>query len=147
MKQENLSKVVKLRHELHRHPELSMEETFTKEHLMEFVEENTNLEIVNKGRWFYVYKKGTHSTMSPIAFRADFVDLLLYHLAQSEREPCKAHFPRCFRCSRPARRAAYPAAHRPAVLSPAAIPHYGRRLLYAGVWRDFFRIEHTGKIE
>ena len=72
MKQENLSKVVKLRHELHRHPELSMEETFTKEHLMEFVEENTNLEIVNKGRWFYVYKKGSHSTMSPIAFRADF---------------------------------------------------------------------------
>lgn len=47
----------------------------------------------------------------------------------------------------PARRAAYPAAHRSAVLSPAAIPHYGRRLLYAGVWRDFFRIEHTGKIE
>ena len=68
-------------------------------------------------------------------------------LAQSEKEPCKAHFPRRFRCSRPARRAAYPAAHRSAVLSPAAIPHYGRRLLYAGVWRDFFRIEHTGKIE
>lgn len=47
----------------------------------------------------------------------------------------------------PARRAADLAAHRPVVLSPAAIPHYGRRLLYAGVWGDFFRSEHTGKIE
>ncbi len=66
---------------------------------------------------------------------------------KAKENRAKLIFHGVFGCSRPARRAAYPAAHRSAVLSPAAIPHYGRRLLYAGVWRDFFRIERTGKIE
>ena len=48
-------------------------------------------------------------------------------------------------CSRPTRCAAYPAAHRSAVLSPAAIPHYGCSLLYAGVWRDFSALNILAK--
>ncbi len=72
MRQENLSKIVALRHELHMHPELSMEEVYTKAHLMEFVKENSSLDVVDKGRWFYAYKKGIDSTREPLAFRADF---------------------------------------------------------------------------
>ena len=54
MKPENLAKAIALRHELHAHPELSMEEVWTRSHLMEFLRENTrNLEIVDCGRWFY----------------------------------------------------------------------------------------------
>lgn len=71
MKKENLKKVIKLRHELHKHPELAGEETFTKNYLMSFLRKNTSLEIVDKGLWFYAYydyKEGADS----IAFVADF---------------------------------------------------------------------------
>ena len=42
MKQENLEKITNLRHELHAHPELSMEEEWTRSHLMNFLRENTS---------------------------------------------------------------------------------------------------------
>ena len=61
----------KLRHALHRHPELSNEEVWTKQHLMKFIQENTGLEVVDKGNWFYaIYRAGADKPN--IAFRADF---------------------------------------------------------------------------
>ncbi|MCM3567313.1 M20 family metallopeptidase [Neobacillus mesonae] len=71
MEKNNLEKVIRLRHELHEHPELSNYEVWTKQHVIQFLEENTNLEIVDRGRWFYaVY----HSPIGKrnVAFRADF---------------------------------------------------------------------------
>mgnify|MGYP002709805557 CR=1 FL=1 len=77
MNQEIQEKIVRLRHELHAHPELSMEERETKKRLMDFLSEHTSLKIEDRGRFFYaVYegrKDGTgHSGHGePIAFRAD----------------------------------------------------------------------------
>lgn len=71
MKREILSTATELRHQLHAHPELSMHETWTKAHLMEFLKEHTRLEIVDRGRWFYAaYRAG--DAKPNIAFRADF---------------------------------------------------------------------------
>ena len=67
-----LEKIISLRHELHQHPELSMHETATKRRLIGFLRENTELEIVDMGRWFYaVHRCGTEGARR-IAFRADF---------------------------------------------------------------------------
>ena len=99
MKKENLEKAIKLRHELHEHPELSNQEIWTKNHLIEFLRDNTGLEIVDRGRWFYaVYRSETGNRKQEtgnrkqetgnrnIAFRADFdaiameePDTLEYH--------------------------------------------------------------------
>jgi amidohydrolase len=66
-----LDRVVKLRHELHQHPELACRETWTKRHLIDFLKQDTALEIVDRGRWFYaVYRAGPDKPN--IAFRADF---------------------------------------------------------------------------
>lgn len=70
MKQGNYDLAVKLRHELHRHPELSMEESWTKAHLMEFLRRHTNLELVDRGRWFYAVHRAGKGRPS-VAFRAD----------------------------------------------------------------------------
>ena len=72
MKKEHLDKVISLRHELHQHPELSLQETWTKQHLMEFLRKNTDHEIVDRGRWFYAVCRGTDSGRALMAFRADF---------------------------------------------------------------------------
>ncbi|SFP90586.1 amidohydrolase [Lachnospiraceae bacterium XBB1006] len=72
MKKEHLDQIVSLRHELHEHAELSMQETFTKNRLYAFVKENTDLILEDRGRWFYALKKGADSTKKPVAFRADF---------------------------------------------------------------------------
>jgi metal-dependent amidase/aminoacylase/carboxypeptidase family protein len=67
----NLELTIKLRHELHQHPELSNHESWTKQHLINFLKANTKLEIIDKGLWFYaIYRRG-HNKRS-IAFRADF---------------------------------------------------------------------------
>ena len=55
MKQENLQKAIVLRRELHRHPELSGREEWTREHLKVFLRRNTSLRIVDRGRWFYAW--------------------------------------------------------------------------------------------
>ena len=70
MKAENLKKILNLRHELHAHPELSMEESWTKNHLIQFLREHTSLEIFDQGRWFYaVFHAGAGKPN--LAFRAD----------------------------------------------------------------------------
>ncbi|AKL96018.1 amidohydrolase [Clostridium aceticum] len=71
MKQENLVLVRQLRHELHRIPEISNHEVKTKQSLMDFLKKHTNLEIVDRGLWFYaIYHAGNDK--KNIAFRADF---------------------------------------------------------------------------
>ena len=60
-----------LRHELHQHPELAGEEVWTKARLIRFLQENTKLEIVDKGKWFYAAYKGGGDKPG-IGFRADF---------------------------------------------------------------------------
>lgn len=71
MNDKNFQLAKKLRHELHQHPELSNLEKWTKQHLMDFLNLHTNLEIVDKGLWFYaIYRSGKGE--KNIAFRADF---------------------------------------------------------------------------
>lgn len=71
METKNLKLVKQLRHELHQHPELSNQEVWTKQHLIDFLKKHTNLEIVDKGLWFYaIYRAGEDK--KSIAFRADF---------------------------------------------------------------------------
>lgn len=71
MDRENLEKIKQLRHELHAHPELSMEERETKRRLMEFLRENTKLFIEDRGHYFYAYANGKNEKLEPVAFRAD----------------------------------------------------------------------------
>ena len=61
---------VELRHALHRHPELSLEERWTKQYLMDFLKQHTELEIVDRGAWFYACCKGKEPS-GGIAFRAE----------------------------------------------------------------------------
>ncbi len=63
--------VKQLRHELHEHPELSNEERWTKNHLMEFLRRHTALEIVDRGNWFYAVFRSKGGGRK-IAFRADY---------------------------------------------------------------------------
>jgi amidohydrolase len=70
MESKNLELAIQLRHELHQHPELSNHEVWTKLHLMEFLQVHTNLELIDKGSWFYaVYRAG--EDQKNLAFRAD----------------------------------------------------------------------------
>ncbi|WP_027109146.1 M20 metallopeptidase family protein [Lacticigenium naphthae] len=93
MKKSNYEKAVALRHELHQHPELSNEETWTKQRLMDFIREQTTLEIVDKGNWFYaVYRAGTDRLNS--AFRTEFDALPMdevIELPWASEIPGKAH--------------------------------------------------------
>ena len=70
MKPENLDKIIRLRHELHRHPDLSLHEEGTMAILRAFLEENTSLEIAEREGWFYAVRYGDPDR-APIAFRAD----------------------------------------------------------------------------
>lgn len=72
MRETNLKKIVELRHRLHAHPELSMEETWTKRTLFEFLKENTELLLEDRGHWFYAYYDCKKPGAETIAFRADF---------------------------------------------------------------------------
>lgn len=71
MKPELLEKVIGLRHDIHQHPELSNEEKRTKEVLMEFLKENSTLEINDMGKWFYAEYHPQGESRGSIAFRAD----------------------------------------------------------------------------
>ncbi len=69
---EIIEKAVQLRHELHRHPELSLQEKDTKKRLQKFLTEHTSMECVDFGDWFYMIKRGTQDPDAGIiAFRAD----------------------------------------------------------------------------
>ena len=69
MNKDNLKKIIRLRHELHKNPELSGNESATKRLLMDFIESETRFAVVDCGKWFYAsrYIEGTKAT----AFRAD----------------------------------------------------------------------------
>ncbi len=71
--QENLDKIIELRHFLHSRPDLSLQESGTIRALKSFLQENTTLEIVDRDGWFYAVKKSSvePAAISPIAFRAD----------------------------------------------------------------------------
>ncbi len=70
MNQKHYELAVALRHQLHQHPELSLEEHWTKQHLMSFLKEYTGLEIVDHGDWFYACYH-SDSELPGIAFRAE----------------------------------------------------------------------------
>ena len=93
MKVQNYELAKKLRRELHQHPELSNEEVWTKQYLMDFLKANTTLELVDKGNWFYaIYRAGADKPN--IAFRADFDALPLdevIELPWASKIPGKAH--------------------------------------------------------
>jgi amidohydrolase len=72
MTDENIEKMINLRHELHMHPELSMHEVWTKAHLMEFIRTNTHLCVTDCGHWFYAVYKSSNPAAKKLAFRADF---------------------------------------------------------------------------
>ena len=76
MKPENLALVKALRHELHQHPEPSNEEVWTKNHLIQFLKTHTQLEINDRGRWFYAVYRANNPRRN-IAFRADFDAILM----------------------------------------------------------------------
>ena len=59
LRDDNLQKIIKLRHELHRNPERSMREKETANTLMQFLRENTGFTIVQRTGWFYAVKQGT----------------------------------------------------------------------------------------
>ena len=93
MEEKNYELAKELRHELHAHPELSNEEEWTKERLMSFLRDNTSLEIIDKGNWFYAaYRSG--EDQPNIAFRADFDALPMdeyINLPWGSEFPGKAH--------------------------------------------------------
>ncbi|KAA0941656.1 amidohydrolase [Sporosarcina sp. ANT_H38] len=94
MKNRNFELAKKLRHELHQHPEISNEEVWTKQHLIDFLKTHTtNFEIVDKGNWFYaIYRAGDNKPN--IAFRADFDALPMdevIDLPWASKIPGKAH--------------------------------------------------------
>lgn len=68
-----LEKAKELRHELHRHAELSLNERETKRILIDFLAKNTSLELHDMGAWFYAAYRSPERSKGPrrIAFRAD----------------------------------------------------------------------------
>lgn len=71
IKAEAIKKATSLRHLLHQNAELSCQESKTKQILIDFLKTETDLEIVDRGSWFYAYAPAANDA-SPIAFRADF---------------------------------------------------------------------------
>ena len=68
--------LISLRHELHRHAELSGAEHRTKELLMAFLRDHTEFDVRDRGAWFYAFRPAgpsadASSSAPPIAFRAD----------------------------------------------------------------------------
>lgn len=73
MERENYLLIEQLRHELHQHPELSYQEIWTKQHLMQFLEQHTKLELHDGGKYFYaVWHAAKPTEKAAVAFRADF---------------------------------------------------------------------------
>ena len=67
-----LDRIRALRKKLHETPEGALHEEKTKEILLTFLKEETDLEVFDRGLWFYALKRGSGlSDQSTIAFRAD----------------------------------------------------------------------------
>ncbi len=73
----DLEKIYKLRKTLHENPEKSFEEVKTQKIIKQFLKDNTDLEIVDKGKWFYAFKKSENPSKQAIALRADIDALSL----------------------------------------------------------------------
>ena len=71
--QDNLKKIIVLRHLLHSRPELSLREAGTIRILKDFLKEHTTLELYDMDGWFYAVQHSsvTPEKAPPIAFRAD----------------------------------------------------------------------------
>jgi len=67
---EQLKKIIALRAKLHQHANLSLNEAETAGILKEFLRENTDLEIVDRGAWFYAAHREAGAGQN-IAFRCD----------------------------------------------------------------------------
>lgn len=98
MNQNNLALITELRHTLHAHPEVSRNEKHTKQILMDFLRQYTDVEIVDRGSWFYAYYAktavGNAASLGPIAFRADIDALPMEEsidLPYASRNPGAAH--------------------------------------------------------
>ncbi len=93
MKDKNRDLAIQLRHDLHRCPEVSNQEKWTKAYLIEFLEKHTGLKIVDRGLWFYaVYHAGDDK--KNIAFRADFDALPMEEnldIEHASQNPGKSH--------------------------------------------------------
>lgn len=72
LREDELEKVISLRHTLHMYPEISLNENNTRKVLMEFIKDNTTLTVVDRGLWFYAYYSCGNESAKRIAFRADF---------------------------------------------------------------------------
>ena len=71
MDKKNLEVITEFRHELHRHPELSLQETETIKKIHAFLENNTSLYVEEGDGWLFAVKEGTDPEAGGIAFRAD----------------------------------------------------------------------------
>lgn len=71
MNKENLEKIIELRHELHKNPELSLHETNTIKTIRAFLTGNTSLSVEERDGWLFAVKKGNAPSSGGIAFRAD----------------------------------------------------------------------------
>lgn len=101
LKRENLDLVTALRHELHQHPEPSNHEKWTKNRLMDFLKDHTQLQVVDRGKWFYAFydadktqEKDTDKDRATIAYRADFDAIMMdegIDLAYGSKHPGVAH--------------------------------------------------------
>lgn len=67
-----LNKIIELRHVLHQYPEVSMKEHRTKQRLMDFLKSETNLTVVDRGKWFYAFYDCGNPKAKTIGFRADY---------------------------------------------------------------------------
>ena len=70
MDKNHLRIITQLRHELHCHPELSMNEIETSRIIKQFLRKYTHFQIAERGNWFYAVKEGRNPSQK-IAFRAD----------------------------------------------------------------------------
>ena len=78
MKEEYLQKITELRHDLHRHPELSMKEKETSRIIRQFLLQNTGFRIIDRGDWFYAVKEGNGETYPALHTEEyDFNDRIL----------------------------------------------------------------------
>lgn len=69
----DIKELYELRHELHQHPELSLREKWTREHLTAWLEGHTSLRVICLERGILAIKEPAHSsTNEAIAFRADY---------------------------------------------------------------------------
>ncbi len=78
MNKENLEKIIKLRHDLHMRPELSMEEENTKSFLMDYLKRNTDLVLLDCGRFFYAIYDGTGQADNGKIGRANRIKTLAF---------------------------------------------------------------------